>query len=204
MSQSPLDRIPAFNRVSIRAVLVHPGKDSGPALSEAGILDPIAIPVVLGEDVDLPGGILGDGITPNLRAVLETEHQDDFDASPTNQTQRANLRPDVARPAEPVTTMLPAAFGLQPMAPVRRLDASGQQLGTGAGRFGNRASGDPPSPVWPSRADPTGTSGGRDLNVYATNNSTQFANPSRNESATPPSPTSHMLPGSLSAPIPPT
>ena len=44
-----LDRIPAFSRVSIRAVLVNEGEDPGPALAEARIVNPIAIPVVLGE-----------------------------------------------------------------------------------------------------------------------------------------------------------
>ena len=80
VSDHPLDRIPAFNRVSIRAVLVQQGQDPGPALAAAGILNPIAIPVVLGEQVELSSGILGDGITPNLTAVLETEYQDHFDA----------------------------------------------------------------------------------------------------------------------------
>ena len=73
MDNAPLADIPAHNRVSIRAVLVQAGVDPGPALRAAGILDPIAIPVVLGEDPSVPGGILGDGVTPNLRAVLETE-----------------------------------------------------------------------------------------------------------------------------------
>ena len=48
---NPLDRIPAFNRVSIRAVLVNEGEDPGPALAEAGIVNPIAIPMVLGDTI---------------------------------------------------------------------------------------------------------------------------------------------------------
>jgi hypothetical protein len=72
MSRNPLGHLPAFNQVSIRAVLVSEGEDAGPALSEAGIVNPIAIPVVRGETLDLSGGILGDGLTPNLTAVLET------------------------------------------------------------------------------------------------------------------------------------
>ncbi len=49
VSDHPLDRIPAFTRISIRAVLVQQGEDPGPALAVAGIINPVAIPVVLGE-----------------------------------------------------------------------------------------------------------------------------------------------------------
>ncbi len=62
-------------------MLVNQGEDPSAALAKAGIVNAVAIPVVLGEQLDLPRGILGDGITPNLKAVLETEQQDDFDAS---------------------------------------------------------------------------------------------------------------------------
>jgi hypothetical protein len=64
MSDDPLDRIPAYNRVSIRAVLVHGDEDPGPALAAACITDPIALRVVMGDDPHV-GGMLGDGITPN-------------------------------------------------------------------------------------------------------------------------------------------
>lgn len=76
MSDNPLDRLPAYDRVSIRAVLVHDGEDPAAALAEAGIFDPIAIPVMLGDGADLSGTLLGDGITPNLMAVLETVRND--------------------------------------------------------------------------------------------------------------------------------
>jgi hypothetical protein len=69
---------PAYNRVSVRAILVHEGEDATEALAKAGFVDVISIPVVLGEDSRLPDGILGDGITPNLTAVLETEPEDEF------------------------------------------------------------------------------------------------------------------------------
>lgn len=72
MSDSPLDNLPAFNRVSIPAVLVHEGEDPAAALAEAGILDPVAVSVLLDDDeLDTSVGILGDGITPNIEAVLE-------------------------------------------------------------------------------------------------------------------------------------
>ncbi len=61
MSGSALDRIHPHDRVSIRAVLVHDGEDPGPALAAAGIFDPIAIPVVIGEHPPT-SGMLGDGL----------------------------------------------------------------------------------------------------------------------------------------------
>lgn len=76
MSDSPLDNIPIFNRVSIPAVLVQEGDDPTAALAEAGILEPIALSVLLQEDVLDPSmGILGDGITPNIQAVLESHDE---------------------------------------------------------------------------------------------------------------------------------
>ena len=144
MSDNPLDSIPSFNRVSIRAVLVNEGEDPGQALSEAGIVDPIAVPVVLGEDLHLSSGILGNGVTPNLTGMLETEQEDDFNASPGTEPHNPGRRPDAAQPTKPVTTMLPAAFGLQPLAPVRRSGDNGQRADAEAGPAGDRAGGNPP------------------------------------------------------------
>ncbi|HET6307128.1 MAG TPA: hypothetical protein VFG12_08080, partial [Rhodopila sp.] len=48
-SDSPMDKLPAHDRVSIRAVLVREGEDPGPALAASGIVEPVAVPVVVGE-----------------------------------------------------------------------------------------------------------------------------------------------------------
>ncbi len=120
MTDNPLDSMHGFDRVSIRAVLVRDGEDPSAALLEAGITDPIAIPVLVGDDLDPTGGILGDGITPNLTAVLETEREDDFDSSPDTGPTPPRRSAEVARPDEAGTSMLPPAFGMQPLAPVRR------------------------------------------------------------------------------------
>lgn len=117
---NPLDRLPAHDRVSIRAVLVHEGEDPSAALAEAGFVETISVPVVLGEQPDLPGGILGNGITPNLTAVLETEPEDEFDFSYDDPPATARRAADVAPPSGPVTTTLPAAYGMKPLAPVLR------------------------------------------------------------------------------------
>jgi hypothetical protein len=45
MSDTPPDRIPNFDRVSIRAVVVEDGEDPSQALAAAGIVDPIALPI---------------------------------------------------------------------------------------------------------------------------------------------------------------
>jgi hypothetical protein len=119
MSDNPLDKLPAHNRVSIRAVLVHEGEDPSAGLAEAGFVNAIAVPVVLGEHADLPSGILGNGITPNLAAVLETEQDESFDA--LSDTPAARPTTADARTSGPVTTVLPAAFWMQPLAPVRKI-----------------------------------------------------------------------------------
>jgi hypothetical protein len=120
MSDNPLDKVPAHNRVSIRAVLVHEGEDASAALAEAGFADTVSVPVVLGEQPDLSGGILGNGITPNVVAVLETEQGDDADTPANVRPRAAGRRQSGVRSSGPVTTMLPAAFGMRPLAPVRR------------------------------------------------------------------------------------
>jgi hypothetical protein len=157
MSDNPLDGIPAYNRVSIRAVLVHGDEDPGPALAAAGITDPIAIPVVMGEDLDLFGGMLGDGITPNLTAVLETEAREDFGYSSTDRSDQTDSQPDAARPASPFTTTAPLAFGMRSFAPIGRLGD------TRSGRYGNNTTGFPPSPGESLEIDRILTSGRRNL-----------------------------------------
>ena len=153
MSDNPLDRIPAYNRVSIRAALVHGDEDPGPALAAAGIVASIAIPVVMGEDIDLPGGILGDGITPNLMAVLETEQPDDFD--PSSNTA-------ASQPAA-------AAFGTRFPALTSRLG------GPQSGRFGDDADDFPPSPGRSSEIDRLLTSGWKEPPPYARFDPLKFA-----------------------------
>jgi hypothetical protein len=113
-----MDRLPAHNRVSIRAVLVRDGEDPGPALAAAGIVDPVAVPVVAGDHPDLSGGILGDGVTANLTATLETEQGEDAQVAADGEQAIAGRGPRAAQP--PATTTLPPAYGMQPLAPVRR------------------------------------------------------------------------------------
>jgi hypothetical protein len=136
MSDNPMDRLSPHDRVSVRAVLAHEGEDPTAALAAAGIVDAIVVPVAMGEDLDLSGGILGNGITPNLTAVLETEQQDDsFDDGAGS--QRGSTQPSAqpstrATPSSaPVTTMLPAEYGVKPLAPVG---------------LAKRAAGAPPNP----------------------------------------------------------
>ena len=124
MSDDPMDRIPAHDRVSIRAVLVREGEDPGSALARAGIYDAIALPVVVGDSGDLSGGILGDGMTSNVSAVLETEHPDDADSASYNQHDSDGSQTAAVHPAKPGPTMLPAAFGLKSRAPVRPLSGA--------------------------------------------------------------------------------
>jgi hypothetical protein len=136
MNDSPLDKVPAHNRVSIRAVLVHEGEDASAALAEAGFADTISVPVVLGEQPDLSVGILGNGITPNVTAVLETEHEGEPGEAQGVQTDKGQAERGDIGPSGPVTTMLPPAFGMQPLAPVSRTGDAGRQA---SGRRGQNS-----------------------------------------------------------------
>jgi hypothetical protein len=131
MSDNPLNRISRHDRVSLRAILVHQGEDAAAALVEAGFVDVISVPVVLGEDVNLPGGILGDANTPNLIAVLETEPDDASGSSPgtragaaqstTRGSRSGSARSagDGSQPSGSAAADPPPALGMQPMSPVR-------------------------------------------------------------------------------------
>jgi hypothetical protein len=116
MSDDPLSKIPEHDRVSIRAVVVGAGEDPNAALMQAGIYDPVAVPMLMGEESDFGGGILGDGITPNLTAVLEMDGDEGSDCS--NGAQPATAQPQANATPASGTSTLPAAFGMRPLAPV--------------------------------------------------------------------------------------
>ncbi len=137
MTDNPLDRIPNHDRVSLRAVVLRDGEDPGPALAAAGITDSIALPIMFGEGQ--PGASFGDGFTPNLTAVLEPDQGQDSDGVPIgdegfggsgydpaagSDSLEAGAMSGAAGEAVPLpgatTTTLPAAYGLQPLAPVRK------------------------------------------------------------------------------------
>ncbi|MDQ2765177.1 MAG: hypothetical protein M3Y22_17380 [Pseudomonadota bacterium] len=119
MSDNPTDRFLAADLLSLRAVLVHQGEDPSAALAEAGIVDAVSITVVVGEEPDLDGGILGDGRTPNLIGVLETEQDNAFDAPTGTQFSSTDPVAEAGRPSVPGTSTLAPAYGMQPLAPVR-------------------------------------------------------------------------------------
>jgi hypothetical protein len=131
MSDNPLDRIPSFDRVSVRAVVVMEGEDPGPLLAAAGIVDPVAVPVVFGEGA--PDRSFGDGFTPNVSAVVEFDQEDgQFEGGGDEQEDSGvseESRPGGTRsgatgplPSASGTITLPAAYGMKPFAPVRRED----------------------------------------------------------------------------------
>jgi hypothetical protein len=117
MSDNPLDRIPSFDRVSIPAVVVSDDQDPSQAILELGIFEPISFQVVVGEE---PPDFFGDGITPNLTAVLEMD-QDADEPDAADQPAGMQLGSPESGPAQQTraTAMLPAAYGGQPLAPVR-------------------------------------------------------------------------------------
>ena len=110
MSDNPLDSIPSYDRVSIRAVLVREN-DHGTALAEAGLVDPLVIPVMVDGDVDFPAHFIGDGVTGNLTAVLEPNERQPADGSAADDFASAEPAPTSATPSGP--------GGHQPAAGVR-------------------------------------------------------------------------------------
>jgi hypothetical protein len=125
VSEDLLNQMHEFDRVSIRAVLLADGENPDEALSSAGIFEPVTISVTVGAELDPSCGILGDGHTPNLTGVLETQYEhapdDGFGSSfPEIQPDERSRQIYDAPPARSGTATLPPAFGLQPLAPVRR------------------------------------------------------------------------------------
>ena len=56
--------------LSLRAVLTNGQADVSQALDQAGLFEPVSVPVLLGDQPE-DGAILGDGITQNIQVVLE-------------------------------------------------------------------------------------------------------------------------------------
>ncbi|PPQ34644.1 hypothetical protein CCS01_10040 [Rhodopila globiformis] len=103
--------------MSVRAVLAFDGEDVTQALGEAGIFDPVAVPALFGDAADPPGGILGDGITPNLVAEIELDEpggvSPDVEASPASTGMEQPWD-------QTATTRVPAVHGGQSLVPVRK------------------------------------------------------------------------------------
>ncbi len=68
----------------------------------------------------------------------------------------AGSQSDAAPPAKLATIIVPAAFGLQPLAPIRRLGDDGLPQ-PGTGRYGSRSGDFPPSPRPSLRVDSADT-----------------------------------------------
>ena len=116
MGDDTPDTIPSFARVSVAAVLVFEGEDPNSALTQAGILDPIAVEVRIGETEDPSQGFLGDGVTPNLRAILETDQGDQRRDASSGGVDASSIGRIAARSA---ATNPPLPSGNRPFAPVR-------------------------------------------------------------------------------------
>jgi hypothetical protein len=116
MNDDPIDRIPSFDRVSVAAVLVREGEDATAALTEAGIIDPIVVEVMLDDGSGTDLSFFGDSVSGNLVAVLETEQADH--RSDHREAKRV-AHSDPPSSATPRNANLPRAFGSRPLAPVR-------------------------------------------------------------------------------------
>jgi hypothetical protein len=120
VTDNPLDQIPEFDRISLRAVLVTGNTDPTEALNAAGIYDPVVLPVIL----DNGAGDVGNALTPGIRAVLEFQDpeplaQPQDPDPPTASEPSSAASPAAASPTAPRTAMLPATSFGRPLAPVR-------------------------------------------------------------------------------------
>jgi hypothetical protein len=77
MSDNPLGSIPSFNRVTFAAVLVAGDGDATEALLAAGIFDPVAVPVLAGDDGDASTNPPAGGLVPGITAVAEFAPDED-------------------------------------------------------------------------------------------------------------------------------
>jgi hypothetical protein len=129
LSDDHAGRFGAAETVSVRAVLdTGDGADINALLMQAGIFDPVSVPVVFGDEPSVSEGLLGDGATDNLAGVLEWDDAGDGgSASPGQDGSGPAKRAGTSAPGW-VTRTLPAAFGIRPLAPVRVREAGA--LGT--------------------------------------------------------------------------
>ena len=119
MSDDPLDRIPAFDRISVPAVLVQDGEDADAALNDAGIPDPVAIPVLIGEVSGPFDGSADHQIERGLTGAFEVT-VDDWPSAPAPSVTDRFLEHDSYKELAPRRTAnLPDAFGSRPIAPIR-------------------------------------------------------------------------------------
>lgn len=134
MSDDAAGRFAGVNRVSIRAVLARDGEDVSEALLKAGITRPVPIPVALGDGDGEPGGFLGGAGTPNLTGVVELDApmgSGELTAG-AGEEDAAEAPAGISEVGGGRSVSLPPAYGLQPLAPVRR---------PGSRRYGSRAPG---------------------------------------------------------------
>lgn len=120
MNDDPLEQIPSFDRVTIAAVLASDGEDVSEALAEAGIFDAIELRISFDGDLDASGVLLGDGFTPNLTAVVEFEQPQDEPDWQSSGSDSGWLATNAVQDTASETSSLPAAYGMKPVAPVRR------------------------------------------------------------------------------------
>ncbi|HVZ06860.1 hypothetical protein [Rhodopila sp.] len=116
-------RLIRAEQVSCRAVIIPEGEDPVPSLREAGIIEPVSIPV--GWAVDGATAIsMGDGWTPGMPATFHPDDDpamEDVQAAGVDSPGRAQGSDGGDRRLPRTeTVMLPEAFGARPFAPVRR------------------------------------------------------------------------------------
>jgi len=69
--------VPSLDRISIRAVVVFGDEDPSEALAQAGIFEPVEIPIVIGDASELPPGSFGDPVAGNVEGLLELDITDE-------------------------------------------------------------------------------------------------------------------------------
>jgi hypothetical protein len=122
-NEEAAQRLIQSERVSLRAVVVPEGQDVTPYLREAGIADPVSLPFA-----PIGNGASAAGMTAiwTSDVTAELDFGDDGDPdSPmpfTSEQDNTASNSDELVPTEKSfqTMNLPEAFGMRPLAPVRR------------------------------------------------------------------------------------
>ena len=121
MSDDLSDRLWRADSVAIRAVVVPDNQDPTTILAQHGIFEPVAVPFMFDDGTSGAEALMGDGVQGGLRATLVMDQPDvpggNDNSQQADQSQQSD--PDQGSPPSR-TAMLPEAYGMKPMAPVRR------------------------------------------------------------------------------------
>ncbi len=123
MNSELADRLERTERIAIRAILIPDGADPIPLLAQHGMIGAVAIPCLPDDNTPHAAGAMSDGLQRGLQAtlIMDQDGAGSIEGSEAGMAEMtASAVPDEAV-SPTATAMLPSAYGMQPMAPTRRV-----------------------------------------------------------------------------------